>query len=132
MKSPAFCIYSGGEFRTYRVKEQAALDRLMPKEHSKEWNSLTVSVVHEALLNPAMGEQDRAEREGRIAYTSEALEAIGMVETGAWQIAILVPPVPLELLRRVADNGERMPQKSTFFYPKLPTGLVLNPIDGKI
>jgi uncharacterized protein (DUF1015 family) len=48
---------------------------------------------------------------------------------GGCNLAILMNPTPLEAMVAVAMGGERMPQKSTYFYPKLPTGLVINGFD---
>ena len=51
---------------------------------------------------------------------------------GEHQAAILLKPFPLEPFRRIVGAGRRLPPKSTFFYPKLPTGLVINRLDGGI
>ena len=65
---------------------------------------------------------------GRLAYTRSEAEAIRAVVDGEAQAAILVRPTRLEQLAAVAGIGEVMPQKSTYFYPKLLTGLVFNPL----
>ena len=49
---------------------------------------------------------------------------------GTCDLAILMNPTPLEAMAMVATGGERMPPKSTYFYPKLPTGLVINGFDA--
>lgn len=61
----------------------------------------------------------------RLAYVEEASEAFGMVSSGDWQAAILLNPIPVRTITRYARQGRPMPQKSTYFYPKLASGLVL-------
>ena len=51
------------------------------------------------------------------------------MESGQYALAFFLNPTPTERVLEVADAGERMPQKSTYFYPKLPTGLVMYPLD---
>ncbi len=62
-------------------------------------------------------------------FTEDAAEAERDVRRGRARYAVLVNPVPITRVLDVADSGERMPQKSTFFYPKVPTGLVFNPLE---
>ncbi|MBI2850772.1 MAG: DUF1015 family protein, partial [Chloroflexi bacterium] len=57
-------------------------------------------------------------------YTS-LLDAVNRVKSGDCQLAILLSPVKPETIKAVADAGDRMPAKSTYFYPKAPAGLVL-------
>jgi uncharacterized protein (DUF1015 family) len=66
-----------------------------------------------------------------LAYTRDGLEAIAGVDSGEYQIAFLLNPTPISSVLAVADEGVRMPQKSTYFHPKTPTGLVIHPLwDG--
>jgi uncharacterized protein (DUF1015 family) len=60
----------------------------------------------------------------------DAGEAVAAVEKGEAQAAFLLNPTAMDQVRDVAEAGEVMPQKSTFFYPKLPSGLVINPLDA--
>jgi uncharacterized protein (DUF1015 family) len=65
-----------------------------------------------------------------VAYTAYADEAIATVDRGEAEAAFLLQPVTVEQVARFAQAGETMPQKSTFFYPKLTSGLLLFPVDG--
>ena len=67
---------------------------------------------------------------GRLAYTRSEADAIRAVASGEAKAAILVRPTRLEQLAAVAGAGDVMPQKSTYFYPKLLTGLVFYPLEG--
>ena len=63
-----------------------------------------------------------------VTYTAYADEAIGAVDAGEAVAAFLLEPVTVEQVARFAYSGETMPQKSTFFYPKLTSGLLFHPI----
>jgi uncharacterized protein (DUF1015 family) len=66
---------------------------------------------------------------GRVAYTKEAAEAIDLVDAGidGADVAFLMEPTPVASVLAVAADGDVMPQKSTYFYPKALSGLVINP-----
>ena len=59
-------------------------------------------------------------------------EAAEGVANGSLQMAFLMKPFPMDAFEDIVGQGQRLPRKSTFFYPKLPTGLVINRIDGEI
>ncbi|MBN2808123.1 MAG: DUF1015 domain-containing protein [Deltaproteobacteria bacterium] len=92
--------------------------------------ALDVSVLQQLVFGHILGissadmEQQRYTR-----YTQDAANAIAAVRSGEAQIAILLKATKIEQVRDVAQQGEKMPQKSTFFFPKLATGLVLNRLD---
>ena len=66
-----------------------------------------------------------------LGYTADAAEARAAASGGECAFAVLVPPTRLDEVRRVADVGQVMPQKSTFFAPKIPTGIVIRPFAGE-
>ena len=91
--------------------------------------ALDLSVLHAAILGDRLGiDAASVAAGGRLAYTRSETEAISAVAAGEAQAAILVRPTRFEQLAAVAGIGEVMPQKSTYFYPKLLTGLVFNPL----
>jgi hypothetical protein len=63
-----------------------------------------------------------------VTYTPDAAEAVAAVDRGEAEAAFLLRPTPLDEVWAVAGRGEVMPQKSTFFYPKLTSGLLLLPL----
>ena len=92
---------------------------------------LDLAILHTAILGDRLGIDVAAVAAGgRLAYTRSEADAIRAVADGAAQAAILVRPTRLEQLAAVAGIGEVMPQKSTYFYPKLLTGLVFYPLEG--
>ena len=62
-------------------------------------------------------------------FTEDPRDAVGQVRAGTARYAVLLKPVPTARVLDIADAGERMPQKSTFFYPKVPTGIVFNLVE---
>ncbi len=70
---------------------------------------------------------DRLGLEG-VTYTPYEEEAKAAVDSGAAEAAVIVRPPSIELVRELAERGETMPQKSTYFYPKLPSGLLFHPL----
>ena len=85
-------------------------------------------VLEEQLLRPLLGESFAA----CIDYVHDGEEAERKVRADELQMAFFLKPFPLDLFARIMDAGQRLPPKSTFFYPKLPTGLVLNLLEGSI
>jgi uncharacterized protein (DUF1015 family) len=104
-------------------------ERMKSIGHSEAWQRLDVAVLHTLVLGAELGLSDADVMGGdHIGYTRDAQAAIQAVRTGAAQCAVLLNPTPVADLRKVSLAGDRMPQKSTYFYPKLITGLVLNPL----
>jgi uncharacterized protein (DUF1015 family) len=86
---------------------------------------LDVTILQRAIL-PALGFEDSP---ANIDYTDDASQAAAAVAAGDWDVAFILNPTPVEQVFAVADAGERMPRKSTYFYPKLATGIVMLPLD---
>lgn len=98
---------------------------------SEAWRALDVAVLHELVLAHGLSIDEEAVRAGeRVSYTRDPQEALDAVRSGAngAQLAFLLNPTPPAAIRDVARAGDRMPQKSTYFYPKLITGLLINPL----
>jgi len=95
------------------------------------WQALDVAVLQALVFGEALGVTLDDIRAGdRVTYTRDAEAAVATVRAGAHgaSLAALLNPTPPEAMRDVAQAGDRMPQKSTYFYPKLITGLVINPL----
>jgi uncharacterized protein (DUF1015 family) len=94
---------------------------------SEALRSLDVVVIDQLLLNRLLGVPPGDEA-GRLCYTKDAAEAQRLVARKKIQAAVLPSPPQLDAIWRIAIGGEVMPQKSTYFLPKLITGLVMNPV----
>ena len=96
-----------------------------------DWGLLAVSeawVLEEQVLRPELGDAT-LQHLGFLHDHDEAAEGVG---SGALQMAFFMKPFPMDAFEEIVGQGQRLPRKSTFFYPKLPTGLVINRIDGEI
>ena len=101
----------------------------MDEDKSAAYNALDVSVLHRLILENELGiDADKLAAGGHVAYTIHANEALEKVENGEAQAAFLLRATPARQVAEVANAGDKMPQKSTYFYPKLMTGLVLRPL----
>lgn len=102
----------------------------MEADKSAAYNALDVSALHRLILENELGIGTGELAAGQhVAYTIHATEAIEKVENGEAQAAFLLRSTPAKQVSEVANAGDKMPQKSTYFYPKLMTGLVLRPLD---
>jgi len=108
----------------------AVEDRMRREPSSTAVQRLDLAVLHAAILGDRLGiDAASVAAGGRLAYTRSGSEAVAAVARGDAKAAILVRPTRLEQLAAVAIAGDVMPQKSTYFYPKLLTGLVFNPLE---
>jgi uncharacterized protein (DUF1015 family) len=87
-------------------------------------------VVHRDVIAGVFGLDEAAVRDGAIDYPKDALQTARDLRSGRGSVALYLNPLAPEDVFRVTAAGEVMPQKSTFFYPKLPTGLVFRLLDG--
>ncbi len=99
-----------------------------PGDRSGEWAAIAPNVLRYGLLEPLWGISDEDLRAGVVEYTHDAAEVVARVMAEPGTTGFLLSPVGIEEVMRLADQGERMPQKSTFFHPKLGTGLVFHPL----
>jgi len=101
----------------------------MPAGHSLTYQRLDVSVMEHIITEKLLGP---ANKEDNISFTPDAMHALNLVRQGNCRMAFLLNMLPVTTVKHVADAGDRMPRKSTYFYPKLPTGLVISRLDGKL
>jgi uncharacterized protein (DUF1015 family) len=121
-----FGLYDGRTKKLYElvVTNPDTLKWLEP-DKSDAWRSLDVAVLQRYLLDEVISPDGTATR----AYTAYADQVAAMTDGIQRQIAILLRPTPLSALEELGKFNEVMPQKSTYFYPKLATGMVINPLE---
>lgn len=111
-------------FYLLTLKDAARNDPAL-RAHSEAYRKLDVSILHTMILDRFLGiDKQKLEAQAHIDYERERATSIGLVDSGAYQAAFFVNPTRAEQMLEIAALGERMPQKSTDFYPKLLTGLV--------
>jgi uncharacterized protein (DUF1015 family) len=86
-----------------------------------------VTVIQRLVVEKALGiPGDRESIEAAMMFTRDPLEAVQVVDSGKGAAAFLLNPTKVEQVRDIADHGEKMPQKSTYFHPKPCSGVVMN------
>jgi uncharacterized protein (DUF1015 family) len=96
---------------------------------SEAYRQLDTGVLEALLLKGALGISDEdISHLNDFWYARSTEEAVALVRSGEYEAAFLMRPTPVSQVRDVAASGENMPPKSTFFYPKLLTGLLFNPL----
>lgn len=95
------------------------------KDHTEAWQSLGVSLLHRLLIEDLLGCKDLPKPK----YVHLIEEVVEGLKTGEFPLAAVVMPATVEDVRTISLGGERMPAKSTYFYPKLLSGLVINPLE---
>jgi uncharacterized protein (DUF1015 family) len=106
-----------------RIRSPETMRQRAP-DHSDDWRDLAVSVLHVAVLDDVRTLTSGAAPMIRYVHQLEVVNAA--IRSKQCQLAVLVPPATVGHVERIAGHGEKMPAKSTYFYPKLLTGLVFN------
>lgn len=120
-----FGLYAGGKARMLTLRDEATA-HANPAPRSRAWKQLDVSLLVWLILEQGLGftHEDLSYPE-RVKYMKDDAEAARLVDGGAYQMVCYLNSTRLDQLEEVARGGERMPPKSTYFYPKLLTGLVM-------
>jgi len=97
-------------------------------DSSSALQSLSVAILHDHLLSEKITSQLAPSSPPQITYAKDLAQAVRSCRQGQYQAAFLLQPTTMAQLLAVVEAGQLMPHKSTFFYPKVPTGLVINPL----
>ncbi len=126
----AYGIYTADNtFRVAVLKKSSAMDIAVP-DKSKPYRRLEVSVLHKLILEDLLGiGEKQLAAKSNLEYVKDTPNAvddtIAKVDAGRIQAAFFTNPEKMKMIRQVADAGEKMPQKSTFFFPKIYTGMTI-------
>ena len=127
----AFGIYGANNtFYVAVLKDKNIMDMYVPNK-SQVWKELDVSILHKLILEKLLKINEENLKEGKylqyVKDTPNAIDhSISQVDKGEKQAAFLMNPIKIQQLKMVTDSGERMPQKSTYFYPKIYAGLTIH------
>jgi uncharacterized protein (DUF1015 family) len=125
-----FGLYDSFHKQAYRLrlKDVEALDRRLegrPEAYRRLDSAILETLILKGLAE--MSDHDIDERRG-LEYAKSVPDALAMVERGAYDVAFIQRPVPVEQVRAVAATEANMPPKSTYFFPKVMTGFAFNPV----
>jgi len=124
----AFGFYDGQSCYVLILKDETIMDQVIGPERAREWKLLDVTILHELFIERVLGlSKESVARQENIKYLRLADEGFEAVDAAKAQFLLLLNPTRAEQVAACASQGERMPQKSTDFYPKVLTGLVMMP-----
>ena len=104
------------------------MDRYTPPGPEASLREVEAWLLQEVVLRPILGEGFA----NHLTYVHEGQQALEMVQGGGAQLAFFLKGIPPQLFQRLVGAGIRLPRKSTYFHPKLLSGLVINPLDGSL
>lgn len=118
--------FKNRQFYILRLKDESALEEVIKVDKSREWKRLNVTVLHFLVFDHILEIERFLNNDRNIIYTRDEDYAIELVRKGECDIAFFQLPTKVAEVRNIASSGGRMPHKSTYFYPKLLAGLVIN------
>ena len=126
----AFGFYTGeGQWYLLTLKDISVMDEVLPDMCTAS-RQLDVSVLHSLILEKIFGiDKENMAQQINLTYTKFFEEALSVVDSKKAQCSFVLNPTKVTEIRDVASAGEKMPQKSTYFYPKMITGMVMNKLD---
>jgi hypothetical protein len=108
-----------------RKRQDISFEAMMPGNRSQAYREFDVSILNHIILDKMLGLTSKE----NVAHTVDLKEAYKQIKEEKYQLVFLLNPPQPEMVKAIADAQDRMPSKSTYFYPKLPAGLVINPLD---
>ncbi|MBN2603601.1 MAG: DUF1015 domain-containing protein [Candidatus Thermoplasmatota archaeon] len=121
-KAHKFAMYFKDAYYILKLKDENFMDNFAA-DRSKTWRTLDVSILHKIILEHIMGINE-TNLEDHVKYTRSDEEAISLVNDEQYEFSFLINATKIKELRAIAEAGEHMPQKSTYFLPKMLSGLV--------
>jgi uncharacterized protein (DUF1015 family) len=124
-----FGYLDGQSSERLSLRDPATADRVLAGKPAA-YRRLDTALLEGLILKEALGlSEDDIARQAGVTYAKSTQAALDAVESGRADAAFLLRATPVEQVREVAAEGESMPPKSTFFHPKVPTGLIFNPLE---
>ncbi len=114
-----------GRLLVLRLRDFTAANQMMPYFHSELYKRLDVDIVDNVILEKLAGLSSGSE-ESTLSYSYDGEDAVNRVLEQEYQLAFLLSPVNVEVVKAIADAGDKMSRKATYFYPKVPAGLVFH------
>lgn len=123
-------VSSFHKFLIFRLKSEALLDEEINEGKSPQWKRLNVAILHSLIIDKLESlSSSPFSVENNVSYIRDLEQGIKKVMDGEFQMIFLLRSPSLHQIKQVVESGELMPHKSTDFFPKLKSGLVMNPLD---
>jgi uncharacterized protein (DUF1015 family) len=125
----AYIVNTNGYYLV-TLRDEEAYEELVQLDFSSAWKLLDVNILNTLILEEILGiTEEQLSLSTSISYTKDVDEALAKVRSGKMQVALVLNPTALADVITIAENDEKMPRKSTHFYPKPVSGLVFYPMD---
>jgi uncharacterized protein (DUF1015 family) len=125
----AYIVNTNGYY-LLTLRDEEAYAELVQLDFSSAWKLLDVNILNTLILEQILGiTEEQLSLSTSISYTKDVDEALARVRSGQMQVALVLNPTALTDVITIAENDEKMPRKSTHFYPKPVSGLVFYPMD---
>lgn len=124
------CFKGENSYNIFKLREkQKMVEALDKKDVPEVMRKLDLSLLHKIVLSDFMNfsEEDQMKQNG-VKYLKKEKEAFEAIENGLAEVVFIMATPSIQLIKEVSSQGYKMPQKSTYFYPKLTSGLVINPL----
>ncbi len=131
-KFGAYIVNTSGYY-LLTLRDEEAYEELVRLDFSSVWKMLDVNILNTLILEQILGiTEEQLSLATNISYTKDVDEALARVRAGEIQVALILNSTALRDVLAIAENNERMPRKSTYFYPKPVSGLVFYPMDPRL
>jgi len=111
------------KFYLLKLKDDLRIDEIIKSKKPDILKRLDVTVLHDLIIDKILGVKSS---ENSIKFIRDEFDAVKVVDNGDYRCAFFLRPTKVREMKNIAEKGVMMPQKSTYFYPKLLTGLVIN------
>jgi len=122
----AFVAGQSAELWIVELTRPGAMRQAAP-EKSEEWRSLPPAILHELVMEKALNPWAKGKL--NVEYTPDVGEVVAACRSGRAQLGVILQSIPVQSVEAVARSGASMPHKSTYFYPKIATGMVFKPLE---
>ena len=129
----SFGYMDSHHLKPWRLRPKSGVSPLQDSadlaDHSQAYRDLDAAILEELFLKGAVGlSTDDIAAKKQLGYTPSREDAVAKLKAGDYDAAFFLRPTPVQQVRDIAAAGETMPPKSTYFFPKLLTGIVFNPL----
>lgn len=125
-----FGMVAGEQLYLLTLRDWKTAAQLLPSDRSQSWKSLDVAILDNLILDNMLGIGEAQRRsQDNLAYSRNEEWVIAQIKNRSYQLGFLLNPTQVQEIVDVAQARDKMPQKSTYFYPKLITGLIINKLD---
>jgi uncharacterized protein (DUF1015 family) len=128
----AFGLYAENGYHVLLLKRPGLAEQLIDLDRSPDWKSLDVSILRSIVFEQIMALPVEAlEQQSIVRYHRDPVLAVSNVDKGLGNMVFFLNPTRMAQVQACAEQGEKMPPKSTDFYPKVITGLVMMPVPAE-